>query len=852
MTDPRTSLFRALAAAVLLIVLAPSWDLDASEKLSRRERKERIAALDETYLTFLEEVEPIMSAAELDVFLKMESNPQRDRFIDEFWRRRDTDPETAKNEYRDAYMLRREIAVERFRSVNTDRGRIFLLRGEPAQIVEVENCIYLRPIEVWFYAGDRPELLLFFRPLADYILWQGSRHSSAPSGGSINSSLEELLNPTGLSVGVLKVFFTYLEGGRIMPPMLEERCQDGEIILEAIHSTRAKGQSIHEIFRPPEISDEDVRQMLETSVVSDPDAPGIEVESAVSLGGTRGSRALVRVLSSVSKRSIEPVEVAGERFYQLNVVGETLFEGRMFERWEYRFDFPETGSGEILPIIVERALRQGTWELRMKVLNPESGAEAIVTHSIEVPAPGSIAELDTAAPAPAFVEESRSVVRLLPPERSILTGLQTFTAIPGGEEVAGVEFHLDGTKVMRKMQAPFSIELDLGPVPRPHEIRAIALNRRREPLDEDVLQINDGADPFRVRIVSPRIGRDVTGLVRIELEPEIPEDEELAALELYLNDQRIATLFDEPWIQTVVLPDEPRLAVFRAVATLVDETIRPAEDVVILNGPENLERVDVRLIEVPTTVLSGGHPVEHLPREAFRILDSNTSVELARFERLSNLPLSIGLAIDGSASMKERIGGARNAAIGFLDSVLTPRDRAFLVSFDRRVYMLAEWTSDTRQITEALASLRAEESTAMYDAVVESLYRFVGVEGQKALILISDGADTASRYEWDATLEYARRLAVPIYTIGIGISAMQIEARSNLQALAESTGGRSWFISAVDELSEPYEQIERELRSQYLLGFYAPEEAAAGGEWREIVVQVEGADEVRAVPGYYP
>jgi Ca-activated chloride channel family protein len=383
-------------------------------------------------------------------------------------------------------------------------------------------------------------------------------------------------------------------------------------------------------------------------------------------------------------------------------------------------------------------------------------------------------------------------------------------------------------------------------------VRAIALNRRREPVDEDVLRINDGTDPFRVRIVSPRIGRNVAGMVRIEMEPEIPSDARLARLELYLNDERLATMFGEPWIHTVVLPDEPQLAIFRVVAILEDETVRPVEDVVILNGPENLERVDVRLIEVPTTVFVAGHVVQHLPREAFQIFDSGAPVELAKFERLSNLPLSIGIAIDGSASMKERIGGARNAASAFLENVLTPRDRAFLVSFDRRVFTLADWTSDLGQIAEGLATLRAEESTAMYDAVVESLYRFVGLEGQKALILISDGADTASRYEWDATLEYARRMAIPIYTIGIGISPVQLEARSNLQALASSTGGRAWFISDVGELTEPYEQIERELRSQYLLGFYAPETAEAGNEWRELVVRVEGADEVRAVPGYYP
>lgn len=848
----------AVLLLALFLVSAPAASLDASEKLSRRERKERIAALDEKYLKFLDEVEPIMSAAELDVFLKMEGDPQRDRFIEEFWRRRDPDPETIRNEYRDQYYANREIAAERYGNLNTDRGRIYLLRGEPAEIFEVEHCVYLRPVEVWYYVNrGRQEPLLFFQPGGDYILWQGLRHSSTPSrgggfGNDLYGALEELLTPSGESEGVERVFFDHLEFNRLEPPLLTQRCQNAEPVLDAIHYTRSRGMDIHRVFNPPEIDEEDVRRMLRTSVVSDPDAPVIEASSSVSFGGARGSRTLVRLYAEVETSSLTPVTIDGRRFFQINAVGETLHDEKMFERWEYRFDFPEDRVGDVLPIVVERPLRKGEWELRMKLVDPESGAEAILTERVDVPSPDAVVAADEEK-GDAFVEETRSVIRLLPPDKSILTGLQKFEATPaGGDEVAGVEFYLDGVKIMRKMRPPFSLELDLGPVPRPHTVRAVALDRRRRPIDEDILRLNDGTDPFRVRIVSPRLGRNVRGAVRVEMQPQIPSDEELARLELYVNDDRVATLYDEPWMHTVFLPDEPELTVFRAVAILEDESIRPVEDVVILNGPENLERVDVRLIEIPATVFAGGHPVKHLSRDAFSIFDSGDPVELAKFERMSNQPLSIGIAIDGSASMKERLSGARSAASRFLETVLTPRDQAFLVSFDRRVFPLADWTSDPKAIAEGLASLRAEESTALYDAVVESLYRFVGLEGQRALILISDGADTASRFGWEPTLEYARRLGVPIYSIGIGISVAQIEARLRLQALAESTGGRAWFVSNVDELAGPYEQIETELRSQYLLGFYVPSDVEEGSEWREIVVRVDGADDVRALPGYYP
>lgn len=844
----------AIVSFTLALAVAPVLPLEAAETLSRRERKERIAALDERYRQFLDEVALIMSPRELDVFLKMESDPQRDRFIEEFWNRRDPDPATARNEYREGFYARRELAAEKYFGTYTDRGRILLLRGEPSEVIDVANCTYLRPIEVWSYSDRaRDEMLLFFNRGVDYVLWQGARHTAVPGVQQIYASLEELLNPTGESYGVEKVFFDYVEGGALHPALLKRRCLGGLAVLAAIHQTQVRGEEIESVFMPPAMDGEDIERILRTSVVADPDAPAIEADSSISIGGARGSRMLVRLHAQIHRSSLTPVAIDGRLFYQIDAVGETMLDGRMFERWQYRFDFPEGEGAELLPVVVERALREGNWELRMKLRDPQSGAEAILTELAHVPAPDSIMAGDDASSAgDRSLPETRSVIRLLPPQATILTGFQSFEAIPAGEEVAGVEFYLNDTRIMRKMQPPFRLELDLGPVPRPHVVRAVALDRRRQPLDEDVLKLNDGTDPFRVRIVSPRLGRSVTGPVRVEMEPAVPSNGRLATVELHLNDERVVTLYGEPWIHTVFLPDEPQLAVLRVVATLEDETIRPVEDVVILNGPEHLERIDVRLIEVPTTVLAGGHPVRHLAREAFTVLDSGEPVELAKFERMSNQPLSIGIAIDGSASMKDRLEAARTAAMAFLERVMTPRDQTFLVSFDRRVWTLADWTSESTVIAEGLAALRAEESTALYDAVIESLYRFVGRDGQRALILISDGSDTASRYQWKPTLEYARRMGIPIYSIGIGIPVAQIEARSRLRALAESTGGRSWFVSSADELADPYRQIEQELRSQYLLGFYVRDEARARGDWREITILVDGADEVRAIPGYYP
>ncbi|HUF17078.1 MAG TPA: hypothetical protein VMS12_03420, partial [Thermoanaerobaculia bacterium] len=127
---------------------------------------------------------------------------------------------------------------------------------------------------------------------------------------------------------------------------------------------------------------------------------------------------------------------------------------------------------------------------------------------------------------------------------------------------------------------------------------------------------------------------------------------------------------------------------------------------------------------------------------------------------------------------------------------------------------------------------------------------FQGIKGQKALIVISDGRDTASRFSLDQALEYSRRTAVPIYGIGIGIRTSDMEARYKFGRFASETGGSTYYIENASDLSRIYDEIQRELRSQYVLGFYPPP-GAKTTEWREVRVEVAGG-RARTIKGYYP
>ena len=415
-----------------------------------------------------------------------------------------------------------------------------------------------------------------------------------------------------------------------------------------------------------------------------------------------------------------------------------------------------------------------------------------------------------------------------------------------------MEFYLDGKKVMTKRQPPYTLDLDFGGVPRPHRVRALAINEKGEAITGDELVINTGNEPFRVHIVSPRVALNVHGQTRVEMAVNVPEGKKLDHLELFLNDTRMATLFGPPWVQTIEVPKSEGVGYLRAVATLKDDAAQPpVEDLVMINTPQFMEEVNVHLIELPTTVIRNGRPVNDLPETAFKVLDDGKPVKVTKFEHVDNLPLSVGMAVDTSASMQPRMDEARKAGSEFFSHVLRKGDRAFLVSFDTQPQLIQRWSPKLADVNAGLAKLRAEEATALYDAVVYSLYNFVGVKGQKALVLITDGKDTASKFSFEQALEYARRAAVPIYAIGIGIHGTEVDVRYKLSKFCSETGGNSYYIEQASDLGRIYSDIQNELRSQYILGFYPAVDVKLGSKWREVSVQV-GDGRAKTIRGYYP
>jgi Ca-activated chloride channel family protein len=253
-------------------------------------------------------------------------------------------------------------------------------------------------------------------------------------------------------------------------------------------------------------------------------------------------------------------------------------------------------------------------------------------------------------------------------------------------------------------------------------------------------------------------------------------------------------------------------------------------------------------------------PVTGLERQDFEVYEDKVKQEIEFFAHTDEAA-SIGVIFDLSASMERKLGRAREALKAFAQTS-HPEDDFFLVTFNRRAHLLADF-SDGEMLGQKLATALPSGPTALYDAVYLGLEKVKqGRHPKRALLVISDGEDNASRYKLKELRQLIKESDVQIYGIGIfeGISECgrfcRREGQITLSEIAELTGGKAFFPDSGAELEEVIMHIARELRQQYSLG-YTPSRAQRDGQWRKIQVRVTPVSRelsrltVRAREGYY-
>ena len=288
----------------------------------------------------------------------------------------------------------------------------------------------------------------------------------------------------------------------------------------------------------------------------------------------------------------------------------------------------------------------------------------------------------------------------------------------------------------------------------------------------------------------------------------------------------------------------------------------------------------VNLVDVLFTVLNRRNKlVPDLQKEDFQIFDEKFPQEIRYFSKQTDLPLRIGMLVDTSNSIRDRIKFEQDASINFLFSVLRRgRDEAFVMTFDDEPQIIQAFTSDAGLLRDQIVQTRAGGGTAIYDAIYDACKNQLSHPPRppgdqpdivrRVMILISDGDDNLSQRTRSEAIEMAQRTSVVIYTISTSTQWIQLsqtdpdklanrkshltEGDQILQSLADETGGRAFFPYHVDDLDQSFQDIGDELRNQYSIA-YIPTNYVLDGRYHRIRIEVPDHKgyQVRARRGYF-
>ena len=276
-----------------------------------------------------------------------------------------------------------------------------------------------------------------------------------------------------------------------------------------------------------------------------------------------------------------------------------------------------------------------------------------------------------------------------------------------------------------------------------------------------------------------------------------------------------------------------------------------------------------RVVAVNAVVLDGqGQPVRELAKEAFQLKQDGKPVEIRYFSEDQDLPLTLGLLVDTSGSQVTFLEDEIRASKLFFEAMLRrPTDRALLVQFDTETLLRQPMTAAAQTLENSLmyldmprgASMNATRNgTLLYDSIVRTSDTWLGREpGRRAMILLTDGGDNGSAASLDQAVAAAQRADVVVYSILYSAFAefghTKPEWARGMNALTNistATGGRVFTVTSTLRLRDIYEEIERDMRLQYQIGYVPPE--SKPGQYHKIELKVEGRKmSVHARKGYY-
>ncbi len=848
-----------MAAAVLFLSLLALFPAGAAlaQSTQASPRASNIVGTDpllwpEPQRAFLEDGPGLLLTPEQRTELRSLDEAGRDRFIEDF---------LSDDELAEAITRRRHLADNDFFSPSDVRWQIVFLNGPPKERLVIDCGQAFKALEVWAYPGGIDRMtgrpgnrdLVVYRPGPGqpFRLWLPSDSKRALYTSAMEYWLEQWEELRGRIQAVRFDLQTCRKA--------TERIDEATGVPGLTGARPYKGSVVRPIdvssflAAPKEVADWK-REALAVEAPTPP--PALTVESLdLRFPERDGQRLRMRALLQVPVEGLELVEEgADKKEYALTVQGMLEQGGKPFEEVRIRYRLPAPPPGEPLTLAVDRWVRpDGLFLLRLQLEDETGGGKARLARGFRVPRMATPDPMAAGVPGgelvPDTIGQGKDSLILLPPPADVVLGLWRADAIVTGQRIKKVVFLVDGTAQLTRTSAPYSAEVRLAKFPTEQVVRAEGFDEKGELVAADEVILNQPRGALGVWVTEPPKGAKVGARTLVKAEVMIPDGRRIESLDFKLNDEQVASLTKPPWQIDLDVPAGD--LVYVTVAAVLDDGTR-AEAVRYLRSPEYFEELEVNLVELYVAVNDrSGQAVPGLTKDDFEVYEAGKPQEISKFELVSNLPLTVGILLDSSGSMAESLNQAQEAASEFLRRVIKPKDKTFAVSFSSRTRLDMPPTDDAEAVALALSGIQAVGDTALHDAIIHSLYYFRGMKGQRALVLLSDGDDNASYFPYKDALEYSRRSGVAIYVIGYNLPATAMGLRSKLGELAEATGGKVFLADEATDLPGIYAQIEKELRSRYLVA-YNSNETGQPGTFREVEVRLKKKGlTTRTMRGYY-
>ncbi len=267
--------------------------------------------------------------------------------------------------------------------------------------------------------------------------------------------------------------------------------------------------------------------------------------------------------------------------------------------------------------------------------------------------------------------------------------------------------------------------------------------------------------------------------------------------------------------------------------------------------------VDTREVALHVSVVDKeGKLITGIPQTAFKVFENNVEQHIKAFAE-DDIPVSMGIVIDNSGSMREKKASVNEASLGLVKAS-NPQDEVFIIGFNDSAYLDQDFTSNIKLLEQALDKTETRGGTAMRDAIhlaLDHMKKFAKRD-KKVLLVITDGADNNSDESLEQLVRESRQSGVLIYSIGLLSEEEASERRSaqrGLKALAEASGGLDYYPKSLADVEKITPQVAEEIRKQYLIA-YTPANSALDGTYRKIEVRLTGYGRnpnVRYRNGYY-